>query len=138
MYLGVNLNQERHHKCREEKANAAFQMVRRLTRLPPREKKKIVVSQLLPILTHGAELHWKPSKKGELYAAEWNRFITGAWRGSSRERVACIAGIAGLEEAMRRKRIRWAASVYDRGVTELQGVAEKILRKHLEEDTIFK
>ena len=117
--------------------NAAFQMVRRLTRLPPREKKKIVISQLLPILTYGAELHSTPSQRGMGYAAEWNRFVTGAWRGSSRERVADIVGIAELQEAMRRK-IRWGASVYDRGVKELWEVAEKILREHLEEEFMLR
>ena len=65
-----------------------------------------MVSQLLPILTYGAELHGEPSERGERYAAEWNRFIAGAWRGSSRERVADIVGIAELKQAMERKRIR--------------------------------
>ena len=81
----VNLDRKRHQKFREQKGNAAFQMIRGLTRLPPREKKKIVVSQLRLILTYGAELHSKLSKRGMLLAAEWNRFVTGGWRGSSRE-----------------------------------------------------
>ena len=73
-----------------------------------------------------------------MYAAEWNRFITGGWRGSSRERFADIAGIAELGEAMKRKRIRWAASVYERGVQELKEVAEGILSSCLEEGTILR
>ena len=127
VHLRVNLEGRRHTMSREGKANAAFQQVMRLTRLPPREKKKIVVSQLLPILMYGCELHNIPTARGEGYAAGWNRFITGAWRGSSRERVSEIAGIAQLGEAMKRKRIRWAASVDERGLTELKGVAVKIL-----------
>ena len=52
-----------------------------------------------------------------------------------------IAGIAELGEArrrMRRMRIRWAASVSERGVKELKEVAEKILRSNWEEDTILR
>ena len=113
-------------------------MVRRLSRLSPKEKKKIVGSQLMAILTYGAELHSKSSKRGEMQAAEWNRFITGGWRGSSRERLADIAGIAELREAMKRQRIRWAASIYERGVEELKEVAEKILKRYLEEDTVLR
>ena len=64
--------------------------------------------------------HTTPNKRGEMYAAEWNRFITGAWRGSSTERLADIAGIAELGEAMKRMKIRWAASVYERGVEVLR------------------
>ena len=82
-------------------------------RLPPREKKQIVVSQLLAILIYGAELHSEPSKKGEMLEAEWSRFVTCGWRGSNRERVADIADIAGVAEAMKHKRIRWAASIYE-------------------------
>ena len=100
------MDKKRHQKFREEKANAAFQLVRRLSRLPAKEKKKIVVSQLMAILTYGAELHSKPSKKGELQAAEWNRIITGGWRGSSRERLADITGIVELREGMKRNRVR--------------------------------
>ena len=58
-----------------------------------------MVPQLLAIVT---ELDSKPTKRGEMYASEWNRFIRGGWRGSSRERVADKAGIGELGEAMRR------------------------------------
>ena len=57
VHLGVNLDKQKHEKFREEMANAAFQLVKRLPRLPPREKRKIVVWQLMAILTYGAELH---------------------------------------------------------------------------------
>ena len=39
---------------------------------------------------------------------------------------------------MKRKRIRWAASAYERGVREVREVAEKILRGCLEEHTILR
>ena len=32
-------------------------MIKRLTRLPPREKAKVVVGKLLPMLLYGAEVH---------------------------------------------------------------------------------
>ena len=127
IHLGVNLCRNRHQKFRQAKANAAFQLIRRLTRLPPREKKKIVVSQLMPILTYGAELHSEPSEKGELIAAEWNRFVTGEWRGSSRERIADIAGILEQQGAREGWGVRWAASVYERGLKELAATAHHIL-----------
>ena len=40
VHLGVNLNAKKHQKYRENKGNTAFQLVRRLSRLPPGEKKK--------------------------------------------------------------------------------------------------
>ena len=127
---GVNLDRKKHQKFREGTANASFQLVRRRSRLPPREKKNIVVSQLLPNLTYGAEVHEKPSKKGEMHAAEWN---TGGWRGSNRERLAAIAGVE-----VRRKRMRWAASVYEPGLEELKETAEGIFEDCLEQDTILR
>ena len=40
---------------------------------------------------------------------------------------------------MERKRIRWAASIYNLGVTELRGVAERILRSSgIEGNTVFR
>ena len=135
IHFGVNLQERRHTKFREGKAKAASQQVRRLTRLPPREKKKIVVSQLLPILMYGCELHNTPTARGEGYAAEWNRFITGACTGSSRGRLSEITGIAQLGEATKGKRIRSAVSACDRGLTELKAVAEKLLRENIEEGT---
>ena len=126
------MDRKRHQKCREGKANAAFQLIKRLTRLPPREKNKIVVSQLMAILTYGAELHSQPSKSRKLVGAGWNRFITGGWRRSNREH---IAGVAQLEAAMRNKRVRLAASIYERGVEELKETARHIVEEWLEEIT---
>ena len=82
-------------------------------------------------------MHDTPSSRAGGYAAEWNRFITGAWRESSRESLAGIAGIAELGEAMKGKKVRWAASVYELGLTELQETAEKILRRHLDQGTFL-
>ena len=42
-------------------------------------------------------------------------------------------------QLIRRKKIRWAASVYERGISELRGVAEQIIRSSgIEENTVFK
>ena len=64
--------------------------------------------------------------------------MAGAWRGSSRERVADIVGVAELSQAMKRKRVRWAASVYEQGVRELWDIAKEILKEHLEEEYILR
>ena len=64
--------------------------------------------------------------------------MTGGWRGSSRDRLASITVIPALEEAMKNKGIRWAASVYERGVHELRETAEHILKGQLEESTILR
>jgi len=60
VHLGVNLNARKHWKFRTGRAEAAFNIVRRLSRLPPGEKRKVVIGKLLPILTYGAELHTIP------------------------------------------------------------------------------
>ena len=52
--------------------------------------------------------------------------------------MADIAGIAELEEVMKRKRVRRAASKYARRVEELKEVPEHILTGCLEEDTILR
>ena len=39
---------------------------------------------------------------------------------------------------MKRKRIRWAASIYGRAVEELRETAKHILAEHLEEETTFR
>ena len=56
-HLVVNLDKSKHQKYRMQKAKAAWNVVRRLTRLPPAEKCKIVVSQIIPILLYETELH---------------------------------------------------------------------------------
>ena len=51
-------------KYRVQKMRAAWGMIKRLTRLPPREKAKVVVGQPLPMLPYGAELHDTPWDEG--------------------------------------------------------------------------
>jgi len=46
------LNRKKHWKFRTGRAEAAFNLIRRLTRLPPEEKRKVVIGQLLPILAY--------------------------------------------------------------------------------------
>ena len=60
---------------------------------------------------YGSGLHYKQSAQGSIFAAECQRWIAGAWRGSSKERIQDIPERA---QAMEGKRIRWAASVYGR------------------------
>lgn len=104
-HLGVKFDRKGHQKFREETGNAAFQLVRRLT---PRKNRGLTTAANPNVWSRTTSA---PRKRGESYAAEWNRFVAGAWRGSSRERIADIVGIAELKEAMTRKRIIWAASV---------------------------
>lgn len=87
IHLGVNLDARRHHKYRESKARAMWELVRRLTRLPSREKRKIIVSQIIPILTYGAELHHTPTESAKRLASECHQWIAGGYRGGSRERL---------------------------------------------------
>ena len=39
---------------------------------------------------------------------------------------------------MKGKKVRWAASVYELGLTELQETAEEILRRHLDQGTVLR
>ena len=57
VHLGVNRNGRKHWKFRTGRAEATFNMIRRLTRLPPEQKRKIVGGQLIPILIYRSELH---------------------------------------------------------------------------------
>ena len=63
--------------------------------------------------------------------------MVGAWRGSSDDKVEEISGIAQLERLMRNKRLRWAASVYARHMSELRRVAERIIREKLGEEAVL-
>ena len=89
VHLGVHLDSRKHWKYRTTKVKAAWQPVRRLTR----EQKRIVVSMILPPVTYGSELHHERPQDAQVLAAELNRFIVGAWRGSSREKIAAIVGM---------------------------------------------
>ena len=86
---------------------------------------------ILPLL-YGAELHDTPWEEGERLLREMVRWITGAYRGSSAERLQSITGIEGLERQMLVKKVRWAASVYGRNIPILRKKAEEILKKHTE------
>ena len=80
-------------------------MVRQLTRLPPREKAKIVGAQILPTLLYGAELHDKPWEEGKRLLREMTRWIVGAYRGSAAERLEWLTRIERLEHQMLVKKI---------------------------------
>jgi len=130
VHLGVNLNGKKHWKFRTGRAEAAFNTIRRLTRLPPEEKRKVVIGQLLPILTYGAELYTTPSEEGSRLAARMARWVVMGYKGSSRRKVEEICGIGQLGK----KRIRWAASVYARNEPELRARARRILEEELGEE----
>lgn len=52
-HLGIIMgDKRRHQKYRAQKARAAWEMVRRLGKLTALGKRKIVVQQILPILTY--------------------------------------------------------------------------------------
>ncbi|KAF8416304.1 hypothetical protein EV426DRAFT_700104 [Tirmania nivea] len=122
---------------RTAKAKAAWELVQRLTKLPPKGKKQIVCGQELPILTYGAELHTEPSEEMERLSAEWGRWVCGGWRGSVRTKIKDITGIQDLKTWMWTKRIRWAASVYGRALPALRETAEGILAEVVEPDAVL-
>jgi len=134
-HLGVTMgDKRRHQKYRAQKARAAWEIVKRLGRLSATGKRKIVVQQILPIMTYGCELYPESSEQQQQLATECQRWVVGAYRGSDGEKVEALTGISGLDRLMMCKRIRWAASVYGRHLPELREVAEPILREWIEED----
>ena len=135
-HLGVIMqDQRRHQKYRCQKAKAAWEVVRRLSRLPARGKRSVLTQQLLPILTYGCELYPEPSEQQRRLAYEMYRWTVGAYPGSRMDKVQELVGLNDIGVIMRNKRIRWAASVYARHMPELRKIAEPILREDLEEDT---
>ena len=135
-HLGVIMqDQRRHQKYRWKKTKAAWEVVKRLSKLPARGKRAILTQQLLLILTYGSELYPNPSEQQVPLAYEMYRWTLGAYPGSRKDKVQALIGLDGLDTIMRNKRIRWAASVYARHLPELREVAELILRDVLEEDT---
>jgi len=60
--------------------------------------------------------------------------VIGAYRGSNKERVEELTGIAEIGRLMLCKRLRWAAPVYGRHLPGLREVAEPIVREWVEED----
>ena len=130
VHLGANIDRRKHQKYRTSRARAMWEMVKRLTRLHPKEKAQIVVGQILPTLLYEAELHDTPWEEGQRLLREMRRWITGAYRGSSSERLQKITGIEGLEKQMLVKKVRWAASVYGRSIPILRKKEEEILKEH--------
>ena len=134
-HLGVVMGSgKRHQKYRAQRARAAWEMVKRLSKLTALGKRKIVIQQILPILTYGCELYPQPNEQQRRLAAEIYRWVVGAYRGSNRMTVEELTGITEIERLMLRKRIRWAASVYGRHMPELREIAEPILREWVEDD----
>ena len=136
VHLGVNINGKKHWKFRTGRAEAAFNMIRRLTRLPLGEKRKVVVGQLIPIVTYGSKLHQKPREEAKRLLRRFARWVAMGDKGSSEKKVEDITGIGKLEALTHAKRVRWVASVYARNEPELRPRAERILREELggEED----
>jgi len=139
VHLGVNINGKKHWKFRTGRAEAAFNVIRRLTRFPPEEKRKIVVGQLIPILTYGSELHQEPPEEAKRLVRKLARWVAMGYKGSNEDKIEDITGISKLETMTRVKRVRWAASIYARDEPELRPRAEAILREALggEEDVIL-
>jgi len=134
-HLGVTMgDQRRHQKYRSEKAKAAWSLVRNLSKLAAPAKRRVVVQQILPILTYGCELYHEPSEQQQRLAAECQRWVVGAYRGSHKSKVEELTGIGELGRVMLCKRVRWAASVYGRNIPVLREIAEPILKKWVEED----
>jgi len=124
----VNLDGRKHWRRRIKLGRAAFEQVKRLTRLPPEAKRKVAIGQLIPILTYGSELHQQAPEEGSRLLAEIARWVAMVYRGSSREKFSQLTGIEALEVLTRRKRLRWAAGVYGGYEPELRPRAERILR----------
>ena len=58
--------------------------------------------------------------------------MIGAWQGSNTRKVEALSGIDNLNEWFRKRKIRWAASMYGRHLPELRQVAERILQQRYE------
>ena len=127
----MNLNARRHWKFRTGRAEAAFNVVRRLSRLPPQEKRKVVIGKLLSILTYGSELHTIQSGEGTRLATRMPRWVVMGYQGSSRRKLEQLTGIGQLEELTHRKGVRGVASVYARHEPQLLPRAKRILEEDL-------
>jgi len=134
-HLGVVMqDQRRHQKYRCQKAKAAWEVVKRLSKLPAKAKRTILTQQLLPILTYGSELYHVPSEQQRRLANDMYRWVVGAYPGSRADKVQALVGLNEVGVIMSNKRIRWAASVYARHIPELREIAEPILRTALGEE----
>jgi len=135
-HLGVVMgDQRRHQKYRAQKAKAAWEVIRRINKLPEWGKRKIVTQQILSILTYGWEVYHIPSKQQRRLATEIQRWVVGAYRGSNANKVEQLTGITELRRLMQNERVRWATSVYGQHLPDLREVAEPILREWIEADS---
>ena len=133
LHLGVYIgNERRHWRERLKKARGMWECVRRLTRLPPMAKRTIVCGQLIPILCYSCEAFDEPNEEMRSLARAWSRWVVVAWRGSNAGKIESLSGIDSLDEWFRKRRVRWAASVYGRHLPELRPIAEKILQQRYE------
>lgn len=117
------------------KARAAWEQVRRLTRLPMRAKKQIVCRQLYPILYYGCEAFPQATEEMTRMSREWGRWTVGVWRGSANSIIEDLSGVEDLQWVME-KRIRWAASVYGRNVQVLNPIARQVLEPLFEAENV--
>jgi len=117
--LGVSLNARKYWKFRTGSPGAAFNIVRRLSRLPPEEKWKVVIGKLLPILMYGSELHTTPLEEGSRLSARMSKWVVMRYQGSSRGKIEELSGIEPLVKITCKKRIRWAACVHARNKPDL-------------------
>ena len=119
-HLGVYIGDAKQHwKERLKKAKGMWECVRRLTRLPPLAKRTIVCGQLIPILCYDCEAFTEPNEEMRRLVRTWSRWVIGAWAGSNALKVESISGIDDLDEWFRKRKIRWAASVYGRHLPAL-------------------
>jgi len=133
LHVGVNLNGRKPCRFRTGRAMAAFNVIRRLTRPPSEVNRKVVIGQLIPILTYGSET---PLEESSRLAVRMARWVAMGYQGSSRTKIEDITGTSQLGVLMYGKRVRWAVSAYWRDELELRSRAERILREELggEED----
>jgi len=112
-HLGVVIqDRRRHQKYRCQKTKAAWEAVRRLSKLPASGKRKVATQQLLPILTYGCELHHEPSEQQKRLAYDIYRWIIGAYPGSRKDKAQCFTVLFD-EGVMRTKRVRWVTCKED-------------------------
>ena len=96
------------------------------------DKRTIVCGQLIAILCYGCEAFDEPNEEMRTLVRAWSRWVVGAWQGSNAQKIEALSGIDNLDEWFRKRKVRWAASVYGRHLSELQPIAEKILQQRYE------
>lgn len=107
-------DERRYRRERIRKARGAWKQVKRLTRLPAKAKKAIICGQLYPTLYYGCEGFPRATEEMLRLSREWSGWVLGAWRGSATSKVEELSGVEDLQGTMRKRRIRWAVSVYAR------------------------